>query len=63
MSKIKAFGEGDWVSAKTKELDKLGGATDCPGKSHKSTHLLSLLYSPSNYAQARTDHLSNVAIP
>ncbi len=25
MSKIKAFGEGEWVSEKTKELDKLGG--------------------------------------
>jgi len=28
MSKIKAFGEGEWVSEKTKELDKLGGAGD-----------------------------------
>ena len=25
MSKIKAFGEAEWVSEKTKELDKLGG--------------------------------------
>ena len=25
MSRIKAFGEGEWVSEKTKELDKLGG--------------------------------------
>jgi len=28
MSKIKAFGEGEWVSEKTKELDKLGGTGD-----------------------------------
>ena len=28
MSKIKAFGEGEWVSEKTKELDKLGGIRD-----------------------------------
>lgn len=25
MSKVKAFGEAEWVSEKTKELDKLGG--------------------------------------
>ncbi|KAL0038273.1 hypothetical protein WJX77_000069 [Trebouxia sp. C0004] len=32
MSKIKAFGEGEWVSEKTKELDKLGGKNRPPVK-------------------------------
>ncbi|KAL3141324.1 hypothetical protein ABBQ32_004910 [Trebouxia sp. C0010 RCD-2024] len=32
MSKVKAFGEAEWVSEKTKELDKLGGKNRPPVK-------------------------------
>ena len=62
MSKIKAFGEADWVSAKTKELDKLGGVTDCLCKGHKSVVPVSVSHKHNVLMQARTGHLSSGAI-